>query len=200
MFLMLDNLSATLIGIAVLFILVVMQQRVQRVSREQVMMYAANQHIIDFGAWIEEDMNNIGWGVSGSNGVTGIMQNDTIPDLTRLFSFDRFLDSTSVVTSSVQYQVVPALDGSGAQRFAEINGTDVPLWQVQRLVAGVVTGDSAPFITHFNIELENNLGQPVAANAAEQVSIQIAMGMPFGEDAHIPETHWGTTFGLLSSN
>ena len=70
MFLVFDNLSAALIGIAVLVILVIMQHRVQRVSREQVMMYAANQNIIDFGAWIEEDMSNIGWGVSGSNGVT----------------------------------------------------------------------------------------------------------------------------------
>ncbi len=112
MFLIFDNLSATLIGIAVLFVLVLMQQRVQRVSAEQVMMYAANQNILDFGAWLEEDMTNIGWGVTGSNGITSIVQNDTIPDLTQSFTFDRFLDSSSVATSSVQYRVVPALDGS----------------------------------------------------------------------------------------
>ncbi len=76
----------------------------------------------------------------------------------------------------------------------------MPLWQVQRLVGGIVTGDSAPYLTHFKIELENNLGQNVGVDIAEQISIQLSMGMPFGEDAYIPETHWGTTFGLLSSN
>ena len=200
MFLIFDNLSATLIGIAVLLLLIIMQQRVQRVSAEQVMMYAANQNILDFGKWIEEDMVNVGWGVTVGNGISGIAQNDTIPTLTRQFVFDRKPnDSTAVET--VQYQVIPVTLTSGMQVFTEINGTDVPLWQVQRIVGGVVTGESAPYVTHFSILLEDDLGQGVFALAdAEQISIEVAMAMPYGEDAYIPETHWGTTFGLLAAN
>lgn len=199
MFLIFDNLSATLIGIAVLLLLVIMQQRVQRVSAEQVMMYAANQNILDFGKWVEEDMVNVGWGVSSGNGISGIAQNDTIPSLTRQFTFDRKPNDTTAVTT-VQYQVIPVTT-AGQQVFMEINGTDVPLWQVQRLVAGVVTGESAPYVTHFSILLENDRGQNVfAVSDAEQISIEVAMAMPYGEDAYIPETHWGTTFGLLAAN
>lgn len=199
MFLIFDNLSATLIGIAVLLLLVIMQQRVQRVSAEQVMMYAANQNILDFGKWVEEDMVNVGWGVSSGNGISGIAQNDTIPSLTRQFTFDRKPNDTTAV-ATVQYQVIPVTT-AGQQVFMEINGTDVPLWQVQRLVGGTVTGESAPYVTHFNILLENDLGQNVFAVAdAEQISIEVAMAMPYGEDAYIPETHWGTTFGLLAAN
>ncbi|MEM8485116.1 MAG: hypothetical protein AAF564_06180 [Bacteroidota bacterium] len=199
MFLIFDNLSATLIGIAVLLLLVIMQQRVQRVSAEQVMMYAANQNILDFGKWVEEDMVNVGWGVTTGNGISGIAQNDTIPTLTRQFTFDRKQSDTTGV-ATVQYQVIPVTT-SGQQVFMEINGTDVPLWQVQRLVGGTVTGESAPYVTHFNILLENDRGQNVFAVAdAEQISIEVAMAMPYGEDAYIPETHWGTTFGLLAAN
>ncbi len=199
MFLIFDNLSATLIGIAVLLLLVVMQQRVQRVSAEQVMMYAANQNILDFGKWVEEDMVNVGWGVTTGNGISGIAQNDTIPTLTRQFTFDRKPNDTTAV-ATVQYLVIP-VTASGLQVFTAINGTDVPLWQVQRIVNGAVTGESAPYVTHFNILLENDLGQNVFAVAdAEQISIEVAMAMPYGEDAYIPETHWGTTFGLLAAN
>ncbi len=199
MFLIFDNLSATLIGIAVLLLLVVMQQRVQRVSAEQVMMYAANQNILDFGKWVEEDMVNVGWGVTTGNGISGIAQNDTIPTLTRQFTFDRKPNDTTAV-ATVQYLVIP-VTASGLQVFTAINGTDVPLWQVQRIVNGAVTGESAPYVTHFNILLENDRGQNVFAVAdAEQISIEVAMAMPYGEDAYIPETHWGTTFGLLAAN
>ena len=201
MSLIFDNLTATMISIAVVFMLVIMQQRVQRVSTEQVMMYAANRNVLDFGDWLEEDLSNIGWGVVGSNGINLIQQNDTIPELTNSFTFDRFLDSTSIVTSTVQYIVIPALDSTGAPVSTEIEGVEIPLWQVRRMVAGDVTGESAPFVTHFRIQLQDNLGQNVFdVSLAEQLSIQVAMAMPFGNDAHIPETHWGTTFALLSTN
>ena len=201
MFLIFDNLSATLISIAVVFMLMIMSHRVQRVSSEQVMMYAANENITDFGDWMEKDMVNIGDGVVSGNGITSIAQNDTIADLTKLFVFQKFETDSSVVLSTIQYQVVPALDGSANQIFMQIDSTDVPLWTVQRLVDGKIIGESAPYITHFKIELENDIGELVAnVDQAEQISIQVAMGMPFGEDAYIPETHWGTTFGLLSAN
>lgn len=201
MFLIFDNLSATLIGIAVVFMLMIMQQRVQRVSTEQVMMYAANQNIVDFGDWMEDDMVNIGDGVISGNGITSIIQNDTIPELTRVFTFQKIITPGSTVDSTVQYIVVPALNSGGQQVFTQIDSTDVPLWSVQRIVDGAVTGESAPYVTHFKIELEDDLGVVVAnINDAKQVSIQVAMGMPFGEGAYIPETHWGTTFGLLASN
>lgn len=201
MSLIFDNLSATLISIAVVFMLVIMQQRVQRVSAEQVMMYAANQNVLGFGEWLEDDLVNIGWGVVGSNGIGTIQQNDTIPDLTKTFSFDRFLHSDSLVTSNVVYTVIRALDSKGVPVFQEIDGADVPLWQVRRIVAGAITGESAPYVTHFNIELENSFGEDVFdVSLAEQLSIQVGMAMPFGEDAYIPETYWGTTFSLLSTN
>ncbi|CAN0518593.1 unnamed protein product, partial [Laminaria digitata] len=161
MFFIFDNLAATMIGIAVLFILVLMQERVQRVSVEQVMMYAANENMISFGQWLEQDLVNVGWGVVGANGITAFQQNDSIPNLTKTFSFDRRPDSTIVVPVNVQYQVVPALNSLGVQNFMNINGTSVPLWQVQRIAPSAITGtneitgESAPYVTHFRIALEN---------------------------------------------
>ncbi len=210
MFFIFDNLIATMLGIAVLFILVLMQERVQRVSAEQVMMYAANENIIDFGLWVEKDLANVGWGVVGANGITAYQSNDSIPNLTKTFAFDRRLKPSAVIPANVQYQVIPSLNSLGVQNFMTINGTGVPLWQVQRVVTGdvsgeivdgAVTGESAPYITHFRIALENDFGEEVATVAdAVQISVQVAMAMPFGNEAHLSETHWGTTVGLSVTN
>ncbi len=193
MFFIFDNLSATLIGIGVMLVLVIMQQRVQRVAVEQVMMYSANQSVIDLEFWLKPDMENVGRGVVGSNGITTHVPNDSIPTLTKTFSFNGALDSTMAIISAVQYQLVPAVDSSGTPQFSEINGTSVPLWQIQRFVDGNLTGISASYVTHFRVELEDDLGVNTSIADAEQVSIQVSMGMPFSAEAYIPETHWGTT-------
>lgn len=197
MYIVFDNLSATIIGSIVLLMVFAMQQRIRNVSIDQVMSYAANDHVIEFGTWMQEDMVNIGWQVASGNGIVSAQQNDSIPNLTKWFEFDGLDASDPTVATRIQYQLIPALDGGGAQTHINVDGTDVPLWQVRRLVNGDVTGQSAPLVTQFRIETLNTAGQAVTPTAARQLRIKLSMGMPFGDDSFLRETHWVTSFFIV---
>ena len=124
------------------------------------------------------------------------LPNDSIPSLTKEFSFNGALGADLADIKTVRYQLVAALDSAGVHTYTDINGTGVPMWQIERIVDGSTTALSAPFVTHFNVSLQDDLGIPATTTNADQVRIQISMGMPYGEEAYLPETHWGTTVSL----
>jgi hypothetical protein len=122
--------------------------------------------------------------------------NDTIPALTKLFEFDGYDPSNAAAPTRIQYQLIPAIETGGARVTTDIDGTNVPLWIVQRVVNGFVTGQSAPLISAFSVELLNIGGGDVSGDPTltEQIRIRFSMAMPFGDDSFLREVHWATSF------
>ena len=192
-----DNLSATIIGGIVLLTVLFMQERQRDVSIDKVVSYAANKHSIELGSWLQEDMTNIGWQTPPSdNGLDSLATNDSIPELSKTFAFDGLHphpDSTHL-SALITYQLVPAMTPNG-QDYAEINGNSVPLWELQRVVNGIVMGASVPLITHFSVEPLTTAGIPTTIDVARTLRIKFSMALS-RDEAFIQEVHWGTTFSI----
>ncbi|MEZ4699548.1 MAG: hypothetical protein R2834_04395 [Rhodothermales bacterium] len=198
MFFIYDNLAATMVALAVLLVLVSMQQRMRDVSIEQVGVYAAKKQSLEFGLWMRDDIANIGNGVgSGVPPVTGYVPHATLPGMTSSFSFLAIPpdDSTGTV-ATISYQLTPVYESDGVTpRTIGVDSLTVPLFEVQRFVDGVLDGKSAPYVTYFNIDLLDVNGVSVAGapQLTEQIRMSFSMGVPLTQRSYVRETHWGAT-------
>ncbi len=195
MFFIYDNLAATLVAMAVLVVLLSMQQRMRDVSIEQVGMYTAKKHSLDFGLWMRDDIANIGLGVFGP-AVIEHTPHATLPGVTSSFSFLKKLNPSDPTPSTISYQLEEVYEADGVtQQTIQVDTLAVPLFEVRRLVNGAVEGKSAGFITYFAIELLDVNGAPVGGvvELTEQVRMTFSMGVPYASRSYVRETHWGAT-------
>lgn len=191
---LLDNLTATIVAMSVLAMLVAMQYRAQEASVERTIAYSAKKQTIEFGKWIQDDIANVGAGVSfGTVSVQELTTNSS--GNTNLFRFRRKMNASDTDPVDVTYQLVES-------DTINVDGSVVYLYELRRRVDGTLEGTSPPTVTRFRIEMLNENGSLTAApSEARQVRIRFSTAMPFSEDRHsfLREAHWGTTVPIRNS-
>lgn len=191
---LLDNLTATIVAMAVLAMLVAMQYRAQEASVERSIAYRAKKQTIDFGKWIQDDIANVGAGVSfGTVSVQELTTNAS--GNTSLFKFRRKMDAADPNPVDVSYELVET-------DTITVDGSDVHLFKLQRRVDGTLEGASPPTVTQFRIEMLNENGTlTLAPSEARQVRVRFSTAMPYSEDrqSYLREAHWGTTVPIRNS-
>ncbi len=199
MFFIYDNIAATLVAFSVMLVLLVMQQRMRDASIERVGVYAAKTQSIEFGDWLQQDLANIGLGVSAGTPVTGLTDHATIPGMTQSFSYLKKIAVSDPSPSTITYQLNPVFEPDGVTpKIIDIDTLAVPLFEVRRLVNGVEEGKSPPYLTYFRVELLDDTGVDVGGvlPLADQVRVTFSMGVPLVERTYLRETHWGTTVAI----
>ncbi|MEM6646891.1 MAG: hypothetical protein AAF730_11620 [Bacteroidota bacterium] len=91
-----DHILATLIGISVVVILLYTQFRSNETAIEELQYLGARQQMLQMNEWIEEDLLNIGVGVTGSTADIETWNDST-------FSFRRKLDAADASPSLITY-------------------------------------------------------------------------------------------------
>jgi len=179
---LIDHITATMIGGTVLLILTVAQFRTNAAAIDQTSYYASKKQVLELTNMIEADFKNIGLGVPSGTPVFNEVTSTAL-------EFKMLLDPGDPVYSTVRYEVVPA-------DTLELDGQNVPLTKLRRIVNGVLTGQSPPRMTEFVVELRNVLGNPVAnPEDTETIHVHFALVPPFNaDDGYIKKTYWTRTF------
>lgn len=191
---LLDNLTATIVAMSVLAMLGAMQFRAQEASVERTIAYSAKKQAIEFGKWLQDDIANVGAGVSfGTVSVQEVTSNNG--GNTSLFRFRRKMNASDASPVDVTYQLVE-------KDTITVDGNAVYLFELQRRVDGALNGASPPTVTRFRIEMLDENGTLTAApSQAHQVRVSFSTAMPFSDDRNsfLRETHWGTTVAIRNS-
>ena len=179
---LLDHITATLIGGTVILILAVSQFRTSEAVVDQTSYYAVKRQILEMTEMIESDFKNIGLGVPAGTPVFNEVSENAI-------EFLLLLDPDDTALSVVRYTEVPT-------DTLEIDGEDIPVFEVQRIVNGTVSGRSPARMSEFVVELRNVEGDPVSSpEDAETIQVRLSMIPPFSPDkGFLKESHWTRTF------
>ena len=188
---LLDNITATIVGMAVLAMVVVMQQRAQEAGVQRSITYHAKKQTIELGRWLQDDMANVGAGVSfGTIAVTGHAEN--AEGMTTSFAFKRKMDEADPTPSDIEYVLSEV-------EIITVDGEEVQLYEIQREVDGVVVGKSPQTITSFTITMLDAAGEETnVPTAARQLRVQLSTALPYSDQrmTYLREAHWGTTVPL----
>ena len=188
---LLDNITATIVGVAVLAMVVVMQQRAQEAGVQRSITYHAKKHTIELGRWLQDDMANVGAGVSfGNIAVTGHTEN--AEGLTTSFSFRRKINEADPAPSEIEYVL-------NEIKTVIVDDEEVQLYEIAREVDGVVVGKSPQTITSFSITMLDAGGEETnVPTEARQLRVQLSTALPFSDQkmTYLREAHWGTTVPL----
>ena len=189
-----DNLTAMIIGSAVLLIMLNMQRQTQQIAVERTLNHVSTRHSIEFGRWIQEDLANVGAGVS-QNAAAMQAPRVNADGLTREFSFWRKLDAGAASAVLVAYTLDLA-DTVHVQRGRQ--KVAMPLYRVRRTTDGQADGESMPTLTDFKIELLDGEGETTATPAeARYIRVQFSsVSRIFRESSYLHENHWATTVPL----
>lgn len=191
---LLDNVTAAIVAMSVLAMIVVMQYRAQEASVERAIAYRAKKQTIDFGKWLQDDIANVGAGVSfGTISVKEVQTN--AGGQTSRFHFLRKMDVADPAPVDVVYQL-------SETETITVDGSDVQLYEMQRFVDGNLEGTSPSTVTQFTIEmLDENGTLTVAPSEARQVRVRFSTAMPYSGDryTYLREAHWGTTVPIRNS-
>ncbi len=179
---LLDNIAATMLGGTVLMILAVSQFSANDAVIDQTSYYATRSQIINMTEMIEADFKNIGLGVTPGTPIFNEVSGDAI-------EFLRLLNNTDPVPSVIRYQKVPT-------DTLELDGEQVPVFRVERLVNGVMVGHTPDRMREWVVELRNVEGDPVVnVEDAETVHVRFLLVPPFNEDkGYIRQAHWTRTY------
>lgn len=185
MFFIYDNLSATVIGLTIISILMVMQVRLQRATYNRTIVYAAKTQAIDLGEWVQRDLALLG------EDKTYVVPSPDTSGNTVSFTFRRKMSASASTPSVVNYTLTP-----GAT--VVIEGQAVRLYQLTRRVDGTVVGQSQPTLTRFRLFfLDENAAEVATAAQARLLRIQFSTAMPMETDGqYLRETYWGTIVPL----
>jgi len=140
MHVLLDHLSAIIIGAAVLFILPATQIHAQRANIEQTSSYATKTKALSFGEWIEDDILSLGENFGRNRFRFLPPVSDTLGNTTR-FTF--FSDSVNVSTGDTLRMITRyQLENVGLVERGDIT---TPVFQLNRDLAETpVTNGTAP--------------------------------------------------------
>ncbi|MCH7638074.1 MAG: hypothetical protein IH855_01210 [Bacteroidetes bacterium] len=137
---LLDHLSAIIIGAAVLLILAATQMHAQRANIEQTASYATKTKALSFGEWIENDILSLGENFGRNRFRFETPVSDTLGN-TIYFAF--FSDSINVSTGdTLRLMTRYQLENVGVVERGEIT---TPVFQLHReLAESPVTNGTAP--------------------------------------------------------
>lgn len=184
---LLDHLSATLVGLALIVILMVVQVRGQHSSAERTAVYAAKKHTLELADLLTRELSNIGAEMPDGQRIGKVSTNAY--GLTDTLRF-RYVN-TAGDTLQIEYVLVPA-------DTVILADTATVVYKMQRYQNGVLAGGSMATLRAFNIDLLDDFHVVVADTLLEQarkVRIRLASVLPYGdpEDFFLPEVYWGTT-------
>lgn len=192
-----DNITATMIGTTVFFLMVALHTQMQEASVERTVHYMAKSQAIEAGAWLQDDIANIAAGInrhtSPAQAIEALEEGDD--EVTRRFSFRRRLTTDAAAESEVVYTITPADTLVVRQGVGTI---EVPVYAVERRIDGAFTGGTKPFFTDFKIELLDASGAPTALREeASQVRLQFAtIALYVEKEGYLRRNYWATTVPL----
>lgn len=194
-----DNITAIMIGGVILLILMSMQHQAQTMAVERSVTYVAKQNALEFGTWMQEDIANIGAGMTFGSGVMEDIERSG--GMTTRFRFQRKLDPTDVNPQWVEYRAVPVdTVVIGQHQFTK----QVVFHRMERRVDGNATesGSSMGIITDFDVELLDIGGRVTNdRSAARQLRVSFASAFNFRDSQkYLRENHWSTTVPLREMN
>lgn len=199
-----DNIAATMIAGVILLMVVVMQSEMQQASVDQTVVSMTKNQAIDFGAWIRNDLINVGAGVDVDDTFIESYSVDPETDNTSVFSFQRKINDADATPTRVTYQLVKA-------DTVEVDGEKVTLYQVQRCQGAAtcpkgslnVTGMSPGTVSYFRIELldEDGAAWTSGTSNAHYLRVRFAMASPLTQkNQYLHEAHWGTVLPIRSTD
>lgn len=180
----LDNLSALMISMSVLFILVATQLHSQRAAQEQTTLYISKKQTLEFADVLEQDLKTIGKGMSEHQRLTTVTTNAT-------GQTDRFVFWATDDTDT-PIEIEYSLSTSGT---VSIDDATVTLYQVTRTENGVATGQSPSTLREFVLEPLDESGTSTTPNHAKLIRVRFVNVMPLGrpEQFYLRNTYWGLT-------
>lgn len=173
--LILDNLSATLIGSVILMTLLLINFRNQSAAVESTGNYALNRQMLDFTEVLQRDLQNV-------SSVESLAETDSA------FAFFAQVEEDD----TTKYRVVYERSQVGTR-------DNLPLYRIERFVDGVSSGSSMGVVTEWEIAALDAAGsQAVDPDQAQQITVRVRMITPFevpGQEATgLTETDWEATF------
>jgi len=175
--LILDNISAIMIGSAVILIVLSTQFQAQRSAVEQTVAYASKQSTLQTGLAIEEDLAALGNGTAST--VTDVQTN--ADGLTTVFEF--WKQDAGGADMEVTYRLTPG-------NKVVVRSDSVQLYTLDRFENDVWAGGV------FALDMLDSGGNvTVSAGSARLVRATLVNVYPFGEDdgSSVFQTHWGIT-------
>lgn len=175
-----DHLSASILGIAIFFILVAVQVRGTETSNDQTQYYSAKAQLLDLKEMIEHDFKNIGAGVSRYDPIFVSKDDST-------FEFMAKVQATDEEPSKITYRRV-------ATERVTIDDETVQLYEVQRLVDDVLTGKGPATMKEFVVELRDGNREEVADfEDVETVYVRFVIVPPLRGEDGLHEARWNRT-------
>ncbi|GAB5518888.1 MAG: hypothetical protein RhofKO_11390 [Rhodothermales bacterium] len=166
----LDHIMATLIGCSVVVILLYTQFRANETAVEQLQYLGAKQQMLSMNEWIEEDLLNIGVGVTGGLADIAVWNDST-------FTFRRKIDAADAAASLITYS------RSTVGSIAKTDST-YTVYKMTRAINGVVDGG-----TPENMSLNEFIMLDAAGNQvfdpSTAVSISVRLHILYSENSSI---------------
>jgi len=176
-----DHLSATILSIAIFFILVIIQVRSGETTQDQTRYYSAKTHLLQVKEMIEHDLANVGAGVAMNDPVFITKDDETLEFMALVYSEDE--NPSKITYLRVATEVV------------EIAGEDVQFYEIHRLVDDVLTGRGPATMREFEIELwDSNRQETTDFNAVETIHVEFVIAPPLGGDDGLHVARWSHTF------
>lgn len=194
-----DNITATMVGGTILMILMTMQHQAQTMAVERSVNYVAKQNALEFGQWLQEDVANMGAGMTFGSGVMDDIERSD--GMTTRFRFQRKLDPSDANPHWVEYRAIPVDTVMiGQNQFKK----EVVLHRMARIVSGTSDqeGSSMGIITDFDVELLDIEGRVTSdRSAARQLRVSFASTFNYRDhQKYLRESHWSTTVPLREMN
>ncbi|MEL6772246.1 MAG: hypothetical protein AAFP18_14385 [Bacteroidota bacterium] len=190
-----DHLNATLIGTGVFFILVGVQLTGTNSTVDETFFAAARTQMQSFVDLLDEDLANVGAGVPAA--MDPFADYDAASHLT----FRRKLDAADSTFVEVEYRWTVAdsvtyVDDGVSSR--------LPLYRVERLVNGVMSGSSPPSLMTLQMQPQETDGTP-PATLADATAIYIRFDLLYaGSDTVTDQTarraRWARTYRPANLN
>ena len=176
-----DHLSASLLSVAIFFILVAVQLRSGETTQDQTRYYSAKTHLLQTKQMIEHDFANIGAGVARHDPVFVAKDDST-------FEFMALVEPGDTEPSKITYRRI-------ATEVVEIDDKEVQLYEVQRLVDDVLTGKSLASMRTFEVELwDANRQEVTDFDDVVGVHVRAIVAPPLGGNDDLHEARWNRTF------
>ena len=176
-----DHLIASLLGVAIFFILVGIHLRGGETTRDQTQYYSAKTHLLRVTEMIEHDFANVGAGVAPNDSIFITKDEET-------FAFMALVNPEDEATSKITYRRV-------ATDVVEIAGEEVQHYEIHRLIDDVLTGKSPATLRAFEVELWSDDHQ-VTTNFTEvaAIHVQFEVASLLGGDDELHAARWNRTF------
>lgn len=176
-----DHLSASILSVAVFFILAAVQLRGGEATQDQAQYYSSKTHLLQATEMIEHDFENVGAGVARYDPIFITTDDST-------FEFMAKVQPADENPSKISYLRV-------ATEVVEIDGEEVQLYEVHRLVDDILTGKSPPTLREFEVELRNDdREEETDYEEVTTIHIRFVIAPPLGGEDELHEARWSHTF------